>query len=63
MANAAEKSSDPNILYQDKFVKVTKDLITIKTYYFPTGQSCNVEPSRIKALNYENDPTFGQWRS
>ncbi len=59
MAKAAEKCSDPNILYQDRFVKVTKGLITIKTYYFPTGQSCHIDPSRIKALNYEKDPKFG----
>lgn len=50
--------SKPDVLYEDKFVKVTKTQLTIKWYYFPTATNAHVEWSKIQTIFYDHNPSM-----
>jgi len=51
---AGDSKSD--VLYEDKFVKVTKTHLIIKWYYFPTATNAHVEWAKIQVIYYDQNP-------
>src|SRR2546430_16912 len=51
MASATEKSTE-DVLYEDKFCKLTKRHLTIKCFYFPATKDREKEKQAIKKVYY-----------
>eukprot|EP00584_Thalassiosira_punctigera_P000972 CAMPEP_0172538440 /NCGR_PEP_ID=MMETSP1067-20121228/9830_1 /TAXON_ID=265564 ORGANISM="Thalassiosira punctigera, Strain Tpunct2005C2" /NCGR_SAMPLE_ID=MMETSP1067 /ASSEMBLY_ACC=CAM_ASM_000444 /LENGTH=88 /DNA_ID=CAMNT_0013323941 /DNA_START=61 /DNA_END=324 /DNA_ORIENTATION=+ len=51
--------TDSHKLYEDKFVALTKDALTLKTYYFPTFASKTIPLDDIERIRIGTDPELG----
>uniref|UniRef100_A0A914DBL5 Uncharacterized protein n=1 Tax=Acrobeloides nanus TaxID=290746 RepID=A0A914DBL5_9BILA len=50
--NYETKNGAKNVLYEDKYVKVFKDHIEIKNYYFPTTSNKKISINDIQLMYY-----------
>ena len=57
------RDMDPEVVYKDKLITITKNEIIFHNYYFPTGKDKVVELECIKNVTVEK-PTLwnGKWR-
>uniref|UniRef100_A0A915BVG0 Uncharacterized protein n=1 Tax=Parascaris univalens TaxID=6257 RepID=A0A915BVG0_PARUN len=54
MSKAKEKETDDSsTLYKDKYCKLTKTKLRIRTYYFPTGKDKTIDVDEIQLVYYK----------
>uniref|UniRef100_A0A0M3I1C0 PC4 domain-containing protein n=1 Tax=Ascaris lumbricoides TaxID=6252 RepID=A0A0M3I1C0_ASCLU len=54
MSKEKEKATyDSSTLYKDKYCKLTKTNLRIRTYYFPTGQDKIIDVDKIQLVYYK----------
>jgi hypothetical protein len=50
--------SSADVLYEDKYVKLTKTKLIIKCYYFPTTQAKHIDIGSIQKIYYNDQVVF-----
>lgn len=63
MEYTTDEANTDEVLYEDKFCKLSKREIELKWYYFPTGTNLRIDVSNIVKVSHYKGASYRVWGS